>query len=248
YNHFNIGRETFLLPVRWTEDKWPVVLVGDETVPFIQNFPEGVVDRQHEEGFMRRGNFSFVENFDEEKLPMEWFFLRTPIEQWHELNQDGGGIWITARPYNLRERNQPSFIGTRQRHHTMSVETVMHYLPTTETDLAGLVLFQNEAFHITLGVTLIEGENHIVLQKAERDENQQVNKVILASERLPTRFNGVMGLRAEMANGQLAFSYRVRNSGRWNILMDGIDATYLSTARATGFIGTIIALYASSNE
>jgi len=248
YNHFNIGRETFLMPVRWTEDKWPVVLEGDQTVPLIQNLPEGVVDRQHEEGFMKRGNFSFVENFDREKLPMEWFFLRTPMEQWYELNQDDGGVWITARPYNLRERNQPSFIGTRQRHHTMTVQTAMHYLPATETDLAGLVLFQNEAFHITLGVTLIDGQNHVILQKAERAEDQNVNKVVLASERLPARFNGVIGLKAEMNNGQLAFSYRVRNRGNWNVLMEGIDATYLSTARATGFIGTIMALYASSNE
>jgi len=124
----------------------------------------------------------------------------------------------------------------------------MHYLPATEAELAGLVLFQNEAFHITLGVTLIDGQNHVILQKAERAEDQNVNKVVLASERLPARFNGVIGLKAEMNYGQLAFSYRVRNRGNWNLLMEGIDATYLSTARATGFIGTILALYASTNE
>jgi len=247
-NHFNIGRETFLMPVRWTEDKWPVVLEGEETVPLIQNLPQGVVDRQHEEGFMKRGNFSFVENFDSDELPMEWFFLRTPLEKWHELNAPEGGIWIQARPYNLRERNQPSFIGTRQRHHTMAVETRMHYMPETETDLAGLVLFQNEAHHITLGVTKRAGENTVILQKSERMEDGSVSKIEIAHQTLPRRFRGEIDLKAEMDQGKLSFSYRLGGRGNWTLLQDAVDARYLSTAEAQGFIGTIIALYASSNE
>jgi len=31
--HFNTGRETFLLPVTWTDDNWPTILEGEETVP-----------------------------------------------------------------------------------------------------------------------------------------------------------------------------------------------------------------------
>jgi len=248
YNHFNLGRETFLLPVTWREDNWPMILEGEALVPMIQSFPEGVVDRQLEEGFMRRGNFSFVENFNSEELPMKWVFLRTPLEKWYELNAPQGGIWIEARPYHLRERNQPSFLGTRQRHHTMSFETRMNFMPATEAELAGIVMLQNEAHHITLGVTKLEGQNVLVLQKAQREEDNSVSKVVLAQQQLPRSFRGGIDLKAEMNEGTITFSSRIDSNDDWKIIKDGVDATYLSTEAAGGFIGTIIGLYASSNE
>jgi len=130
----------------------------------------------------------------------------------------------------------------------MAVETRMHYMPETETDLAGLVLFQNEANHITLGVTKRAGENTVILQKSERMEDGSVSKVEIAHQTLPRRFRGEIDLKAEMDQGKLSFSYRLGGRGNWILLQDAVDARYLSTAEAQGFIGTIIALYASSNE
>lgn len=245
-NHFNIGRETFLLPVTWNEEKWPVILEPGKEIPMILDMPEGVVSKENEPGFMKRGNFSFTENFSNGVLPFEWFFLRTPVETWHSFDAQNNGLWLDARPYNLRERNQPSFIGTRQRHHNMSVETVLHYLPESENQMAGLVLFQNEAFHITLGLTWLHGTHQVVVQKAERN-GEAVQKVILANASLPRNFNGRIELMAESKNAQLAFYYKT-GKGKWQLLLDGFDATYLSTETAQGFIGTILALYASSNE
>ncbi len=245
-NHFNIGRETFLLPVHWTEDLWPVILDRGLEVPMILDLPMNATNRDLEPGFMKRGNFSYTESFADQKLPMEWFFLRTPVEEWHFFDPENKGVWIDARDANLRERKQPSFIGTRQRHHDMTVEISMLWLPSTPNDLAGLVLFQNEAFHITLGVTLVDEKNHVVLQKAENQEGV-VNKVVLESIELPGSFSGHIDLKAESKNGQLAFLYKTGNSD-WQMVKDGIDARYLSTENATGFIGTILGMYVSSNE
>ncbi len=128
----------------------------------------------------------------------------------------------------------------------MSVETVLHYLPESENQMAGLVLFQNEAFHITLGLTWLHGTHQVVVQKAERN-GEAVQKVILANASLPRNFNGRIELMAESKNAQLAFYYKT-GKGKWQLLLDGFDATYLSTETAQGFIGTILALYASSNE
>lgn len=245
-NHFNIGRETFILPVSWNEDSWPVILDKGLEIPMILNLPEGVALMQDIPGYMQQGNFSFVEYFKSEKLPLEWMFLRTPVEKWHESDLNQGGIWLEARPANLRERKQPSFIGTRQRHHNFNAETSLHFLPKGETDLAGLVLFQNEGYHLTLGVTKDKDDYVVVLQKAEKVQDE-ITKLILNKVVLPNSFRGRICLQASCKSGEFNFSYKLSDD-QWIVLADKIDAKYLSTEIARGFIGTILGLYASSNE
>jgi len=35
------GRETFLLPVKWTDDGWPLILPPGERVPYVVKAPSG---------------------------------------------------------------------------------------------------------------------------------------------------------------------------------------------------------------
>ena len=245
-NIFNIGRETFLLPVTWNDEGWPIILERGLEVPITLDLPQGVSSRQHEKGFIKRGNFSFVEDFKSSQLPLEWFFLRTPSDNWLELDESRGGVLVEARPVSLRERKHPSFIGTRQRHHDFEAETVMHYIPKVSSDLAGLVLFQNEAFHYTFGVSNIDGEYFVVLQKAKM-ENDKVAKEIVVLNQLPYEFRGKINLRVQCSSGNFSFFYKI-NKKEWKLIAEGLDASYLSTERAGGFIGTILGFYASSNE
>jgi xylan 1,4-beta-xylosidase len=244
-NLFNIGRETFMLPVSWTDDQWPVILDKGREVPLIIDTPNNVAVK-NESGVMKRGNFSFTEDFSAGQIPMDWVFLRTPTEQWYSFDSGYNGIWLNASAVNLRERKVPSFVGTRQRHHDMTAETSMRFIPSSATELAGLTLFQNEAHHITLGVTLDGDAPVVVLQKASSAEGQ-VDKVMIEKAALPRSFDGNINLRAQCRNGLFSFYYNTGNND-WKLLAEGIDAGYLSTERAGGFIGTIIALYASSNE
>lgn len=245
-NMFNIGRETFLLPVKWNDKGWPVILDPGLKVPIVVDLPEGVKAMDQADGYIKRGNFSFTEKFKTPGLPLDWFFLRTPKEKWYSMDSIHGGVWIDARPVNLRELKQPSFIGTRQRHQTMTAETSIYFLPTSPKEIAGLVLFQNEAFHYLLGITKLDGTMQVVLQKAEKT-GDSVSKIILGNAKLPQKFNGHIELRAVSENAVFAFYYKT-DSSDWNLLNDNVDATYLSTEKAGGFIGTIIGLYASSNE
>ncbi len=245
-NMFNIGRETFILPVRWTSDKWPVILESGKTVPLIVEPPDEVIIKDNEPGYMKRGNFEYTEFFQADSLPLEWFFLRTITEKWYETDKKNGGIWIAARPVNLRQRKHPSFIGTRQRHHIMTVETVLHFLPGGEKSIAGLSLFQNEANHYVFGVTK-QTENFVLVLQKSLPVNNEPQKTILASVTLPKKYDGRIELRVVADNDMLAFWYKTSKHD-WVSLADSIDATYLSTEKAGGFIGTILAMYASSED
>ncbi|MDF1548572.1 MAG: family 43 glycosylhydrolase, partial [Bacteroidales bacterium] len=242
-NYFNIGREVFLHPVKWEND-WPEILEKGKVVPRILDLPN-LSAKIEGANFKKQGNFSYIDSFKQAELSKEWFFLRTPKEKWYQPDK-AGGIYINTRDVNLREFKQPSAIFRRQQHHEMTVETALVYIPKDSTDFAGLVLFQNEAFHLSLGITKINGQNMIVLQKAEK-ENDSIVRIILEKAKLPNTFDGRIELSATSKKGEFKFSYKL-NDGDWVLLKDGISTEYLSTEKAGGFIGTVIGLYASSNE
>jgi alpha-N-arabinofuranosidase len=79
-NHYNIGRETFLMPVRWM-DGWPVITAGEETVPYVVKKP----DLPAAPAVQRSGNFRFRDDFDAPALAPDWNFVRTPRDKWHDL-------------------------------------------------------------------------------------------------------------------------------------------------------------------
>jgi xylan 1,4-beta-xylosidase len=73
-----------------------------------------------------------------------------------------------------------------------------------------------------------------------------VEKVILAQKDISANYKGEILLRVSMKDGE--FSFEANTNGKWETLLEGIDATYLSTEKAGGFVGTLMGLYASSNE
>src|SRR5690554_547873 len=255
-NMYNIGRETFILPFTWDKD-WPEILPKTEALPLTLNKPNLENKLPADRPVMGNGNFSWTENFDGGELAFDWIFLRTLREKWYTLEEGKPGVTIKLRDVNIRELKQPSFLARRQQHHNMSIETKLVFTPQNEQELAGLLLFQNEAYHLTLGVTQIDGKTHVVVQNAKEDPSivrnmsgdnfdGTVEKVILAQKDLSANYKGEILLRASMKDGE--FSFETNTNGEWETLLEGFDATYLSTEKAGGFIGTLIGLYASSNE
>ena len=53
-------------------------------------------------------------------------------------------------------------------------------------------------------------------------------------------------LKIETHRNTFAFYYATKKS-KWNLLKDGVDATFLSTKTAGGFVGSMYALYATSS-
>ncbi len=173
------------------------------------------------------------------------------------MHKGSPGITLKLRDVNIRELKQPSFIGYRQQHHTMTIETKLVFSPSGENELAGLCLFQNEAYHLIIGVTKIKDKVHVVVQKATEDENivrnmsadnfdGTVEKVLIAKKDISSEFKGEILLKASMQNGRISFASNT--TGKWETLIDNIDARYLSTEKAGGFVGTVMGIYASSNE
>ena len=68
----NLGRETFIIPVKWSDDGFPYMTEGDDLIPMILS--KKGVKREN----VTFGNFSVKDDFNENELGFEWMTLRTP--------------------------------------------------------------------------------------------------------------------------------------------------------------------------
>ncbi len=254
-NTYNIGRETFMLPVKW-EGEWPVILCEGLRIPLQIKAPTQGIETPKEQ-YLPTGNFTWEDTFADKKLDYRWIFLRTPIEEWYSFPENSNGVILQLRDANLREIKQPSFLACRQQHHTMSLETNLKFEPQRNSDLAGLALFQNEAFHIVMGVTKIDDKVCLVVQKAIEKGNvvrnmsadaydSNIEKSIIYQREINSIKEKGIGLRVSMRNDVFVFS--INTNGKWEVLPIKELAYYLSTSKAGGFVGTVMGPYASSND
>lgn len=240
-DHYNTGRETFLAPVRWV-DGWPIINPDHEKVQYSYQRPD--LPEADISEFPLNGNFTFRDEFDADTLPPYWLFLRTVRSPWHDLNEQPGSITINVRPETLSGKANPSFIARRQQHIHGSASTLLDFTPATAEEFAGMVAFQNEQHYYALGKTLSDKNETVVrLLKAGEDDNATViaeEKLSRAEARQPLR------LQITFSADNYSFYYATGN-GKWKLLKEGVDGTYLSTRVAGGFVGVTLGMYATSH-
>lgn len=254
-NYFNLGRETFMLPVTWKEG-WPTILPKGEAVTLMRDLPKTSIQVAENKNFMPRGNFSYTDSFEGNKLAYKWVFLRTPDTTWYNI-ETISGVTINPLAVNLREKKCPSALFTRQRHNMLEVETALNYVPTKEGEFAGLTLFQNEAYYFAFGVTIADGKTVLELYQTQESDQEGTNDVVsvpslpqknsIAKIPLGNAYKGRILLRANVNYDKVSFEYQLNND-EWQSMANDLDATILSTQTAGGFVGTMIGLYASTND
>jgi alpha-N-arabinofuranosidase len=235
---WNTGRETFLLPVTWT-DGWPTILAGRATVPYVHARPN--LPRQAKPTVPHSGNFAFRDEFDAPTLAPYWELLRTPRERWYDLTSPPGSLTIRARAEELSGRGQPSFIARRQQHGTATASTAMRYVPAKAGDRAGLVAFHNESHYYFLGV--VHDGTRPVIQLRRRAAREAVADSVMASVPITLSPAAPVYLRIRARDGRYDFLY-AREPNAWKTLVADADGTVLSTKVAGGFVGTMLGMYA----
>ena len=225
--YYNLGRETFLVPVRWEED-WPIVSSGTGRVEFeypAPSLPEYIIDAPHPR-----------DNFDHIKLAYHWNFLRTPREDFYSLSEHPGFLRLHLRPQQLSEQSNPSFVGRRQQHIDFTAQTEFEFTPQSNNECAGLALLQNKDFYYLFVITR-ETETVVrLIKRAHGNEETLVTQPVSSGRHV---------LKVS-TNGQ-NYNFYFSANGQWHPLAENIDGRILSTPIAGGFVGAYIGMYASSN-
>lgn len=237
-NHFNTGRETFLAPVEW-KDGWPIINPGFETVQYRYPIAAAAVDK----GITPMGgNYRFRDEFDGNALNPRYSFLRTVRIPWYAVHN--GSLRLRPMPETCAGTGNPAFIGYRQPHLEGNVTTAMRF-NAVGNEKAGLLLFQNERHYYFLYQTIRSGKQVLVLEKSPgKDASATVTE--LAAIQLPERMKGALQLRAEAKGAVYDFYYSL-NGKKWVPVATGVDARFLSTETAGGFVGVMYALYATAD-
>ena len=239
-NQYNLGRETFLLPVAWTDDGWPMVLPRDARVPAVAARP--ALPRDPATRPMS-GPMTWSETFAGTPGP-QWLTLHAPQQRWFRTGDAGLRIvpgTTALGAHGTAGNGQPTYLAHRLQHHRARIEATLDPSGLEAGELAGLVLFQNETLHYIAAVERADGGAALVLRlRAGKDDpvqGRELKRVPLAS------LGDAVSLRFQLDDQHLDVSWR-RQAGPWSTLVNRLDASVLSVDRAGGFIGNTFGPYA----
>jgi xylan 1,4-beta-xylosidase len=239
-NYYNTGRETFLAPVTW-KDGWPTIIPHGKVVAHHYSYPRPSAAERDQLRY--GGSFNYRDDFSSDKLDLNWQFLRAPKEDWYSLTKKPGYLSMQLRPETCGGKGNPSLLGRRQQHANSAASTAMQFLPKSDKEKAGLLIFQNETHFYFLCESLDGGQPVIQLYKSSDKAGEMQ---LLASRKLDRGGAGSeVRLMIESHGNTYSFLCSI-NGDSWEMVKEGVDATFLSTKVAGGFVGCMYALYTTS--
>lgn len=230
----NLGRETFLLPVSWTDEGFPLILEQGKVVP-MSGTVKGAVRGKN----VTFGNFAYTDDFSEKILPLDWMSLRSPVDSICTTSAVPGYLSMKCVATTTAQKAVPSFLCRRIQHHKFESSSRLVFNPTADKERAGMLLFKDENHQYQLCVAKTQTGKAVELRKTSDGGKDE----ILASYALASADKDI---RLKITSDGLTFSfYYAVGNGDWKLLKNNVDAGYLSTRNAGGFTGTTIGLYAT---
>lgn len=230
-NHHMLGRETFLAPVSWNNDNWPVINKSG-TVSLDMNVP--TLALQPFEDSKEPANFT------QKELGHKWNYIRNPIKENYSINAKEGSINLKVSPVSLNDNGSPTLIARRQEHINFNSIVKLNLLDASEKDEAGVTVFMDHQSHYDL-----------FLRQKNNSKQQLVLRYILGEltqEKIITELSNeeVVYLNIEGSNDYYDFSYSL-DGENYNFI-DKMDVRYLSSETTGGFTGIMLGMFAVSDD
>ena len=232
----NLGRETFLVPVKWSPDGFPYMTNGNEVVPRIVKM--NGVKRKPGATF---GNFERMDDFNEKKLGHEWMTLRGPASELYSLNQKSGFLSLRCADVASHERKELAYVSRRIQHHKFEASTKVDFQPLTDREAAGILLMKDEGHQYFFAIRKNNNTRKVCIEKVTTSGTEQVGSLVLPEQ------SGEVTLK--VVSDGLTFDFFAATSGKeFTPVAKGVNAHFLSTANSFGFTGTNIGLFATTKN
>lgn len=223
-----LGRETFIMPIKWSADGFPYMTQSKDTIPLVL----------HRKGIKREknvtfGNFTWRDDFTGKTLRPEWLSIWGSAEKYYKT---GNGLRLSCAPITLKDRRTPAYIGRRLQHHKYTVTTCLRFKPE-EGEAAGLLLVKNEEHQYFMALR----KGNLALLQIGRGDDKEIATQPIKTDGRP------ISLRVEARGTLCDFYYKEEGNG-WQLLAKDIDATHISSRRGGGFTGSTVGMYAVKNQ
>ncbi|WP_225753763.1 glycoside hydrolase family 43 protein [Actinotalea sp. Marseille-Q4924] len=220
--HYNLGRETFLVPVTW-EDGWPLFAPGTGRVTPTVEVPAAVT--ASDDG----ATSGVVAAHD-----LRWTAVRALPQE--VAVPHGEGWELPVRPATLADLDVPAFLGLRQQHRDVDVSAVLVAGPGPQ-DEVGLAVRQSEKQHVLLHVTGGE-ERRAVAVRVDDGSRTVLGEV-------PVHGGSDRVRLSVSARGQ-DYALLVQEEGAEPVHVATADGRWLDSVTTGGFLGLWIGVYATS--
>ncbi len=228
-NHQILGRESFLAPVRCDKNAWPVVN-GNGTVAYS-------MQAASLPGAVMPATYARKDDFEDNKLGVEWNCINNPIATNYSLTQRKGYLRLMGNDATLSQSSGITFLGRRQQHFDFSATTSIDFNPKNNKEEAGITLFKDATNHYDLAIKNVENKRAVVL-------TYNIGLIHHVEKIIPVQ-QGLVQLRVTGTPGYYQFAFS--QDGKSFIKMGEADTRYLSSVTVGGFTGVYIGLYATGN-
>lgn len=225
---YHLGRETFLAPVRWTEDGWPVVGM------------DGRVALEMEAETLPLHPWQPVDPHDDFVLPkpgLQWNYLRNPYPEDYNLTDRPGWLRLWGSAVTLDAQDSPAWLGRRQQHFLCTAKTYLDFEPREDGEEAGLTVFQNFKHHYEIAVRWQAGERCVFVRRRIGSLVAEVGQAALAP--------GPVTLILQANRDWYVFGFQQGSAPEIELAQG--ETRYLSTEVGGMFTGVYFAMYATGN-
>lgn len=145
-----LGRETFLCPVTWDEDGWPIFNNGQ---PITTHLPGVLYDLERPS--------TWRDDFEGKLVDKSYYTLRTPYKDFKDFTSKPGHLGLRGNVYTLSDRETPAAIMRKQvDHNTTFSAALTSFEPSTWRQEAGATIYLSVHYHDEIGVTISNNTGH----------------------------------------------------------------------------------------
>ena len=261
--YFNTGRQTFLLPISWTDGQ-PVILPQGKPVPKVVPLNDDLKALAEANTIKGFDGYRPGPLWDKNGLADFAMFIRRPVRAdgssdfdfardrktgpFYRIDEHGDLV-LDLKPVSARSLGNPSAICERVTAKMFSAHTRVSFRPETNDDgtssRAGLLLYQNHLQQMEF-VKILDshGEPVLRLTQIRKGLPEKVFDIGLNSREADSP---VYLMVETLTPSEYAFSYSF--DGKTYIRVgEALDGKVLSTLEEGNFQGAMIGIYASSVE
>jgi len=222
-NHLT-GRETYLAPVQWPKNGWPVVN-GNGSVALEMNCPTLPL-----KPFPAK---PVRDEFNTLTPGLEWNYLRNPARENYLFDAKSSKLVLKGTGLTLNDTDSPTFLGRRQEHINFSATTSLEFRPGSQNEEAGLTALMNDRYHFDL----VKTKGKLILRFQLGSITHIAKEIALNADKIQLRIEGT----------DLFYTFSYSTDGQNFKVVGKADTNLISTETAGGFTGVYLGLFATGN-
>lgn len=229
-NQHLTGRETYLAPVEWNAEGWPVVNGGGIIYEYMD-----VPTLPQSDATSRSRTYDFTSITE---MPFNWMYLRNPHFENYSLSRDG--LRLKATSEGLDSMESPTFVAVRQQDIEFEASAILSLSDATSGTKAGISVYMDAGNHYD--INLVQDKDGSQAVKLEYRLNS-----LSGDKSSATTFTSGEDVKLIVKGSKDTYEFFYSSCSGQPISLGKLDSRYLSTETAGGFTGITLGLFAEGN-